>query len=117
MKLTSKIHGIIDILVVLFLIISPSIFHLPPMTSAFTYVLAGVHLTLTLFTNFEVGIFKIIPLKIHGLIELIVSVALIGVAFYLHSIEGGLARNFYLAFGSAVFITWLITDYETSSTK
>ena len=79
----------------------------------FTYILGAVHLILTLSTEFEMGIFKIIPFKIHGLIELIVSLVLIGVGFYLGSLEGKLASNFYFGFSAAVFITWLISDYKT----
>lgn len=112
MKLNSKIHGIIDYLVVLFLFLAPTLFHLPEFTSKFTYALGAVHLTLTILTKFELGIFKIIPFKIHGIIELIVSLALVAVAFYLGNLEGSLAKTFYLCFAAAVFVTWLITDYK-----
>ncbi|MEO6131331.1 MAG: hypothetical protein ABIQ02_05755 [Saprospiraceae bacterium] len=117
MKLNSKIHGVIDYLVVVFLLLSPTLFGMGEVTATFTYVLAVIHLLLTITTNFEFGLLKIIPFKIHGMIELIVSIALIGVAFYLGSLEGELARNFYIGFGIAVFLTWLITDYKTSSEK
>lgn len=117
MKVNSKIHGIIDYLVVAFLWLAPSIFNLPEITSTFTYILGGVHLTLTILTNFEMGVIKIIPLKIHGWIELIVSVTLIIVAFLLGKEEGTLARNFYIGFAIAVFLTWLITDYKTNKAK
>lgn len=110
--LSSKIHGVVDYLVVLFLWLSPSLFGLPEQTALFTYILGGVHLTLTVLTNFELGIFKVIPLKLHGWVELAVSVALVGVAFFLGSLEGELARNFYLGFALAVFATWAITDYK-----
>lgn len=113
MKINSKLHGIVDYLVVVFLWLSPTLFSLPEMTGLFTYILGGVHLSLTLLTRFELGLIKVIPLKIHGLIELIVSIALIGVAFYLGSEEGELARNYYIAFAAAVFLTWLITDYKS----
>ena len=116
-KITSKIHGIIDYLVVAFLLISPSLFHLPENTALFTYILAGIHLALTITTNFEMGLIKIIPLALHGWVELMVSIALVGVAFYLGSIEGELARNFYLAFAAAVFVTWTITDYKSAPSK
>ena len=115
MKLNSKIHGLIDYLVVIFLFLSPKLFHLPEITEFFTYILAGIHLTLTVLTNFELGLIKIIPLKIHGLIELIVSITLFGAAFYFGSIEGNIARNFYICFAIAVFLTWLITDYKKMS--
>jgi len=112
MKLNSKIHGIIDYAVVLFLFISPKLFNLPSVTALVTYIIAVVHFTLTILTDFELGIIKVIPLKIHGWIELIVSIALVGLAFLLGGMEGDLARNFYLAFAAAVFITYLLTDYK-----
>jgi len=105
MKLNSKIHGFIDYLVVIFLLAAPTLFQLPELTSMFTYVLAGIHLILTIATDFELGVVKIIPFKIHGMIELVVSIVLIGVAFYLGDREGMLARNFYFGFALAVFIT------------
>jgi hypothetical protein len=117
MKLNSKTHGAIDYLVVVFLFLSPTLFGLKDITTTFTYVLAAIHLLLTITTKFEFGLVKIIPFKIHGVIELIVSIVLIGVAFYLGNLEGQLSRNFYLSFGVAVFITWLITDYKNSLEK
>lgn len=110
--INSKIHGIIDYAVVLFLWASPSLFTLPETTAIFTYVLGGIHLVLTLATNFEMGVLKVIPFKIHGLIELVVGLALIGVAFYLGEMEGELARNFYIGFGGAVLATWALTNYK-----
>lgn len=112
MKINSRTHGVIDYLVVVFLWLSPSIFDLPEMTSIFTYVLGGIHLGLTILTKFELGLIKIIPFKIHGWIELAVSIGLIGAAFFLGGKEGDLARNFYIGFALAVFLTWLITDYR-----
>ncbi|NEN22313.1 hypothetical protein G3O08_02195 [Cryomorpha ignava] len=116
MKITSKSHGIIDYIVVVFLAISPTFFNLPEITSIFTYALAGIHLGLTVLTRFELGLIKVIPFKIHGWIELIVSIVLFGVAFFLGNKEGDFARNFYLGVAVVVFLTWLITDYRVSKT-
>ncbi len=74
--------------------------------------MADIHLTLTILTNFEFGVIKVIPFKVHGLFELLVSIILIAFAFYLGSIEGELARNFYIGFGAAVFLTWVLKDYR-----
>ncbi len=81
------------------------------------HVESPLPIALVITTKFEFGLIKIIPFKIHGLIELIVSIVLMGVAFYLGNLEGDLSRNFYLSFGIAVLITWLITDYKTTSEK
>lgn len=117
MKLTSKIHGAIDYLVVLFLALSPTLFGLEDVTATFTYALAAIHFLLTIATKFEFGLLKVIPFRIHGVIELIVSIILVGVAFYLGNLEGDLSRNFYLSFAGAVFITWLLTDYKSATTE
>ncbi|WP_026839148.1 hypothetical protein [Gillisia sp. JM1] len=118
MKINSKIHGFIDYLVVLVLLILPSLLNLPEITAIVTYALGGIHLLLTLFTNFEVGLIKVIPFKIHGWIEFIVSVALVAVAFYLGNIEGEFSRNLYFILAAIVFVIWLITDYRwTASLK
>ncbi len=109
--LDPKTHGIIDYLVVIFLWASPTLFGLPPTTALFTYVLGGIHLLLTVSTRFPLGFLNLIPFQLHGTIELIVSLVLVGVAFYLGGEEGALARNFYLGFAAAVFLTWLVTDY------
>jgi|SRR6476620_9055173 len=110
--INSRIHGAVDYGVVLFLLLSPTLYGLPPFTSEVTYALAVIHLILTVSTNFELGIFKIIPFHIHGLIEFIVSIFLFAGAFYLGSIEGNLAKYFYWSFAIAVFVTWLLTDYH-----
>ena len=117
MKLNSRIHGAVDYGVVLFLMISPSYFGLADITSKCTYVLAIIHLLLTVSTNFELGILKIIPFKVHGMIELAVSIALLAVGYFLGNLEGDLSRYFYLSFAVAVFITWILTDYKNAAEK
>jgi hypothetical protein len=109
--LNSKLHGIIDYIVVAFLWLSPSIFDFPQYTSWFTYAIGGVHFLLTIFTNFKFGIIKIVPLNVHGRIELLVSIVLVPLAFYLGSIDGSFSKIFYLLFAVAVFVTWFISDY------
>jgi len=111
MKLNAKVHGILDYVVVAFLLASPGLFNLPHTTALFTYALAGVHLLLTVVTDFPYGLVKLVPLRIHGVVELVVSIALVGVAFVLKGVDGAVAQIYYLAFAAAVFVTWLVTDY------
>lgn len=112
--INSRLHGIIDYLVVVFLLAAPSLFGLPPTAALFTYVLGGIHLALTLLTNTDLGLIKVIPFPIHGWIELVVSIVLVGAAFYLGGLEGDLARNSYLGFAGAVFVVWALTDYRSA---
>lgn len=110
--LTPKSHGAIDYVVVVFLWLSPSIFGLSDFVSSITYVLGGIHLVLTLFTNFQYGLIKIIPFSLHGWIELVVSIILIASPWLLGFSGNAVDRIFYVSFGIAVFTTWLVTDYK-----
>jgi uncharacterized membrane protein len=111
--ISSKTHGIIDFLVVFFLLASPMLFGMNGLLAIFTYALGIVHLTLTLLTDFSAGVLRIIPLKIHGVIELIVGIALIILALTLFK-DSGLGKVYYICFGGAVLLTWLFTDYKVS---
>jgi hypothetical protein len=110
--ISSKMHGILDYFTVLFLLAAPTIFKMEGSLCTFTYVLAGVHLMLTALTNFEPGIFKVIPFRIHGVIELIVSVALIAVAFWFSSNGSDLGFYFYIGLAIVILIVFLLTDFK-----
>ena len=115
MKLISpKLHGIIDYLVVAFLLASPLGFGFTGLLAIFTYILGVIHLALTLLTDFSCGVIKLIPLSFHGMIELIVGVVLIILAFTLFKDEAT-GKIFYAIFGAAVVLVWLLTDYRKSS--
>ena len=112
MKIISpKLHGIIDYLVVVFLLASPILFGLSHEIGLYTYALAVVHLLLTILTDFNAGLLKVIPLPIHGFIELIVGVALIIIAFTLLKNDMA-AHMFYAGFGIAVLAVYLLSDYR-----
>ncbi len=114
--INSTLHGFIDYLVVLFLWLSPSLFGMEHFTAMFTYGLGAIHLVLTLTTNYKAGLIKLIPLPVHGWIELLVGVALIILAFTLFSADP-VGKIFYLVFGAVVLLTALISDYNPAAVK
>lgn len=110
-------HGAMDYAVVAFLFLSPTYFHLPETTATFTYVLGAIHLLLTILTNFRLGLFKLIPFRVHGLIELVVSLGLFGVAYWLGDIEGKLPQYFYSSFAIMLLLVWFLTDYKDTKSR
>ena len=112
MKIISpKIHGIIDYLVVIFLWAAPTVYGMIGEVAAYTYALGAIHLLLTILTDYSYGIFKFIPLPLHGLIELIAGIALVVIAYTLLK-DDEKAKAFYTAFGIAVLIVFILTDYN-----
>ncbi len=92
--ISSKAHGLLDYATALFLFTAPTIFNMEGTVCTVTYVLASVHLALTALTAFEVGLIKLIPFRIHGLIEIVVAVALAGLALWFKSQAHDLGMNF-----------------------
>lgn len=110
--ISSKVHGILDYLTVIFLFASPTLFNMEGILCNFTYALACIHLLLTVLTNFEPGVFKVIPFRIHGLIEVAVSVILIGVGAWFRSNVNPLGFYFYMCLAIVILIVFLLTDFK-----
>jgi hypothetical protein len=112
--LSSTVHGFLDYLVVVAFAIAPTVIGLAGLPATISYALAAVHLLLTLVTAFPLGAIKIVPLRLHGAIELIVSIALVVLPWVLKFAADTTARNFYFCAGAIIFVTWAITDYHTA---
>ena len=109
--ISSKVHGILDYITVIFLALSPTLFHMEGNLKNFMYGLAIVHLLLTILTRFEFGIIKLIPFKVHGLIELVVAVALAAAAFWFYHNNNTLGFYFYIWLAIVISIVFLLTDF------
>ena len=109
--ISPKIHGFIDYLVVVFLLASPTFFGFTGLVAIFTYALGAVHLLLTAFTNYPLGIVKVIPVNLHATIEALVGIALIVLAYTLFKDNAQGSKLYYVIFGTVVLLTWLVTDY------
>lgn len=60
---------------------------LPP--ALISYTLAVIHLTMTLLTNMPLGVIKIIPMKLHSIVELVGPVLIIGTLALPNLVTGG----------------------------
>ena len=112
--LSPTIHGILDYIVVIAFALAPALLGLSGLPAAISYLLAVVHLLLTLATAFPLGAVKLVPLPLHGAIELVVSIALVALPWILRFTQDTVARDFYLGAGGLIFVVWLITDYSAA---
>ena len=112
MKIISpNVHALLDYVTVIFLLASPAIFDMEEPLSTFTYMLAGIHFILTILTDYKFGLIKVIPFKIHGLIEVIVAVGLAVIAFWFNDYEYDLGYYFYLSLAVIFMIVFVLTDF------
>lgn len=103
-------HGLLDYVSVVAFALAPTLFGFGGVPASIAYGLAGVHLLLTLATHFPMGMFDGIPLRAHGVVELVVSVALIVLPWIAGFVQPG-AQWFFPVMGVLVFLVWLLSDY------
>ncbi|MGA9648712.1 hypothetical protein [Pedobacter sp.] len=109
--ITSKFHAILDFVLIIALLASPSIFELSSSAATLCYALGVIHFLLTIITDFSGGIFKIVNLKLHGLVEVAVSILLVILAFTFF--KGNLVDEIYFAcLGLLILIIFTLTDYQ-----
>lgn len=105
-------HGIIDYATVILLAAGPRMAGFNGKQATFCYILAAVHLVLTLVTRFPFAPFRIVRFPLHGAIELIVSVVLVALPWLAEFARGVKSRNFFVSIGILIFLIWLLTDYR-----
>ena len=109
--LNPKVHGIIDWVIVVFLIVSPKLLAMEQKATNFTYALAVIYFILTVATNYEPGIARVIPFFAHGVFELMFGVAMI-IAGYSYFNTDPFGHFFFVWFGGFILVFWLFTNYE-----
>lgn len=108
-------HGVIDFVTVLTFALAPTLFQFGGVPAMISYLLAAAHLVLTLSTRFPMGMFEGVPLRAHGVAELIVSAALVVLPWIAGFVQPG-AQWFFPGMGVLLFVVWLLTDYGRPAT-
>lgn len=111
------VHNVIDYFLILSLWLSPSLFTFSGTVTIVFYSAGFLHLFNTFCTISPLGLFKIIPFKIHGWIELGLGVLLILLPWILGSSAEFLGRNFSTTFGLLFVTFWYLSSYRYSSRK
>lgn len=109
--ITPRTHGYIDYLTVVLFLAAPSALGFGGTPAKLAWLLAVVHLVLTLATNFPLGLFRYLPFPIHGWVERIVGPALLAVAFFPDFSSVPPAFAFFAVMGAAIVVVGWTTDY------
>jgi hypothetical protein len=108
--ISDKVHGALDYLTVAIFALAPAVLGLTGFSALASYSLAAIHFALTLFTNMPLGVVKIIPMRAHALVEMIVGPVLFVAALAVPNIFGS-GRIFFMLMGVVVLAVWLLSNY------
>lgn len=109
--IAARWHGYLDYLTVLIFLIAPSVFGFGGLAAQLSWLLAGVHLAMTLITRFPLGVFGRLAFTLHGWVERIVGPALIAVAFLPPISADRTAFAFFAGMGLVIIAVGWLTDY------
>ena len=108
--ISDPIHGILDYLTVAIFALAPGLLGFGGVAALTSYGLAAIHLTMTLLTDMPLGPVKLLPMKFHALVEMIVGPVLILAALLLPAIFDG-GRGFFLTMGFVILAVWFLSTY------
>jgi hypothetical protein len=110
--ITPHVHGYLDYVTVVVFLLAPTLLGLTGFPAQLAYALAGIHLAMTLVTDFPLGVVKLIPFTIHGWIERVVGPLLVLVSFIPGFVTDTAAQGFYLLIGVVIILVGLLTNYQ-----
>src|SRR4051812_8474495 len=109
--ISARVHGILDYATVAAFLNAPMVLGFHGTPASIVYWLSGIHLLMTGFTDFPLGVFKIIPFRIHGVIDLVAGIFLLVAPWVFGFAADSAARNFFVAMAVIGFIVVALTDY------
>jgi hypothetical protein len=109
------LHRMLDFVTVVGFALAPTVLGLVGFAATLSYLLAAVHLVLTLLTAFPGGTARPVSLAIHGAIEVVVGVALIVLPWVVGWV--GTPRMFYCAAGVVILGVWALSAYRAGTPR
>lgn len=112
--LNPRVHGYLDYATVALLALAPTLFAFGGVAAMICYLSAVGLLGLSLCTAYPLGIARLVPFTVHGVLEFAASIGFV-VAPWLFGFDFiASARNFFVLFGIALFGLYLITNYKAA---
>lgn len=115
--LSPKVHMVLDFVTVVVFLVAPLAVGLGGLPAAICYVLAIVHLLMTLLTRFPGGGAKPVSLLLHGMVELAVAIVLVALPYIAGFGPGSPAKRFFVTMAALIFVIWLLTDYRGTTSS
>ena len=105
----ASVHRSLDMVSVIGLIAAPILLGMSGPPAIVSYVLAAIHLIVTLSTKFPDTGHKPLSLRNHGMIELVVGIVLIVLPWIVQ--WSGVARGYYIVVGAVLLVIWASSNY------
>ncbi|MAM86954.1 hypothetical protein [Allohahella sp. A8] len=110
--LDPKVHGVLDYLLAIAFLIAPSVFNFVEVAATLSYVIGVVYLLTSIITKYPLGLVKLLPFPVHGVLEGLMAAAWIVFPWLFGFADDEAARNFFIIAGVGLLIVVALTDYK-----
>jgi hypothetical protein len=101
-----------DIYVMCLLFLAPILWGMTGEPRMILWTLCLVHFLVVCLSKFSYGIVKIIPMQVHGFLELLVGLSLPFMPFVFNFADRPNERHFFFGASFFLLIFWFLTDYS-----
>ncbi len=115
-QLTPKAHSLFDAYLICFLALAPILFGMEGMARWILWSICVVHFLVTAASNTPLGMVKLIPFPLHGMIELVVGAVFPFIPLIFGFSDLPNERHFFYGLGFWLLVLWFLTDYKFKST-
>ena len=107
-------HAALDLVTVAIFVLAPALLGFGGAAAAVAFALAGVHLVMTVATDFDFTPLSLVPLRLHGAVELVVGVVLAIVPWLLGGMFATVEQVFFTVLGLVILVVWGFTRYAAA---
>jgi hypothetical protein len=101
-----------DIYVMCLLFLAPILWGMTGEPRMILWTLCLVHFLVVCLSKFSYGIVKIIPMQVHGFLELLVGLSLPAMPYLFGFADRPNERHFFYGGGFIMLVFWFLTDYS-----
>jgi hypothetical protein len=101
-----------DIYIICMLFMAPILWGMTGAPRSIIWSLCLIHFLVVLTSKFSYGIVKVLPMQVHGFLELIVGLALPFMPYTFGFADQPDARHFFFGASFALLVFWFLTDYS-----
>lgn len=105
-------HGVLDYLLVVAFAAAPSVLNFGDNAATTSYIIAATLALVSLFTRYPLGLVKLIPFPVHGLLETVAAASLLVLPWLAGFSEHDAARNFFIVTGLGYLVVIALTNYR-----
>ena len=110
--ITPQAHGLYDVYIICMLFLSPILWGMTGEPRWILWSLCLIHFLVVFFSNFGYGIVKLLPMKVHGYLELLVGLSLPFMPYVFNFANRPNERHFFNGAAFLLLVFWFLTDYR-----